>query len=94
MGALAAVKEKGLSILTDISLAGFDDIEFAAYLDPPLTTIRIPSFEMGQLAVKALMELIEKGPVNVRQYQLERDLIIRRSCAEPKNLHEQKISDQ
>ena len=83
MGALSAVKDKGLKVPGDVSLAGFDDIEFAAYLDPPLTTVRIPAFEMGQLAVKALIELIDKGPEQVRQYTLETDLIVRQSCAEP-----------
>ncbi|MCP4753399.1 MAG: LacI family transcriptional regulator [Proteobacteria bacterium] len=82
MGALAAVKEKGLRVPEDISLAGFDDIEFAAYLDPPLTTVRIPAFEMGQLAVKALFDLIDNGPDQVRQYCLDTDLIIRKSCSE------------
>ncbi|MCP4756567.1 MAG: LacI family transcriptional regulator [Proteobacteria bacterium] len=84
MGALAAVKEKGLTVPGDVSLAGFDDIDFAAYLDPPLTTVKIPAFEMGQLAVKALIKMIDKGPEQVRQYCLETDLIVRKSCAGPK----------
>jgi len=82
IGALAGAKEMGYRVPDDISLAGFDNIEFAAYCDPPLTTIRIPAYEMGQLAVKALLEMIENGMSETHQYCLETDLIIRESCAE------------
>ena len=83
MGALSAIKEKGLNVPKDISLAGFDDIEFAAFLDPPLTTVKIPAYEMGQLAVKALFDLINSGSKSIKQYRLSTDLIIRESCGEP-----------
>lgn len=82
MGALTAIKEEGLRVPQDISIAGFDDLDFAAYLDPPLTTVRIPAFEMGQLAVKTLFEMINGDMNQVRQYCLDTDLIIRQSCAE------------
>ncbi len=82
IGALAGAKEMGYRVPGDVSLAGFDNIEFAAYCDPPLTTIRIPAYEMGQLAVKTLLEMIENGMSETRQYCLETDLIIRDSCAE------------
>lgn len=82
IGALAGAKEMGLRIPDDLSLAGFDDIEFVSYCDPPLTTVRIPAYQMGQMAVKLLLEMIEKDTREVRQYCLETDLIIRNSCAE------------
>lgn len=80
MGALSAIKEKGLRVPEDISLAGFDDTDFAAYCDPPLTTVRIPAFEMGQLAVRVVLEMIENGPNHICQYCLDTNLIIRDSC--------------
>ena len=80
MGALSAIKEKGLKVPEDISLAGFDDTDFAAYCDPPLTTVRVPAFEMGQLAVRVLLEMIENGPNHICQYCLDTNLIIRDSC--------------
>ncbi len=82
IGALSGAKEMGYGIPHDISLAGFDNIEFAAYCDPPLTTIRIPAYQMGQLAVKTLLGMIENGMSETHQYCLETDLIIRGSCAE------------
>ena len=81
IGALAGAKEMGCRVPDDVSLAGFDNIEFAAYCDPPLTTIRIPAYQMGQLAVRTLLEMIEKGVSETHQYCLETDLIIRDSCA-------------
>jgi DNA-binding LacI/PurR family transcriptional regulator len=82
IGALAGAKEMGYRVPDDVSLAGFDNIEFAAYCDPPLTTIRIPAYQMGQLAVRTLLEIIEKGTSETHQYCLETDLIIRDSCVE------------
>ena len=84
IGALAAAKERGLKVPDDVSIAGFDDIEFAAYCDPPLTTVRSPSYEMGQMAVKFLSDIIKNKSQEVRRYQFNPDLIIRKSCAPPK----------
>jgi DNA-binding LacI/PurR family transcriptional regulator len=85
MGALAAIKEAGLNVPEDISVAGYDDIDFASYLDPPLTTVRVPAYEMGQLAAKTLFDLIDNDSAKVRQYCLNTDLIIRQSCVEFSN---------
>jgi DNA-binding LacI/PurR family transcriptional regulator len=83
IGGLATIKERGLRVPQDISLVGFDDVEFAPYCDPPLTTVRVPAKEMGALAVKVLHDLIINGNQNVKQYCLDTDLIIRASTAEP-----------
>ncbi|MEW6263210.1 MAG: LacI family DNA-binding transcriptional regulator [Thermodesulfobacteriota bacterium] len=82
MGALAGIREQGLRVPQDISLAGFDDIDFAAYCHPPLTTIRVPAYEMGQLAVKVLLDLITSRETTQRRYTLATDLIVRGSCRE------------
>ena len=82
IGAISGLKEKGLKVPEDISIAGFDDIEFAAYCDPPLTTIRVPSYMMGNMAMSVLIELIKGDSTQVRQYALNADLIIRNSCSE------------
>ena len=84
IGALTGIKECGYKVPEDVSLAGFDDIDFAAYCDPPLTTIRIPAYEMGQLAVTMILKKLEKNEIGVRQYCLDTELIIRKSCAAPK----------
>ena len=85
IGGLAAIKERGLHVPEDISLAGFDDIDVAAYCDPPLTTMRVPAYEMGQQAMSVLLEMINNNGTAIRQYCLETDLIIRKSCSEFKD---------
>lgn len=80
LGALAAINDRRLRVPQDISLAGFDDIDFAAYCDPPLTTIRVPAREMGRLAVRVLVEMIGDADGKARRYCLDTDLVVRRSC--------------
>lgn len=82
IGGLAAIKEEGLHVPEDISLAGFDDIDVAAYCDPPLTTMRVPAYEMGQLAMRALLDMVNNNGSEIRQYCFDTDLIIRKSCSE------------
>ena len=58
IGAIKAIREKGYRIPEDISIIGVDDIETAQYLSPMLTTVHIPTEEMGQLAAKILIDRI------------------------------------
>jgi DNA-binding LacI/PurR family transcriptional regulator len=82
IGALVAAREKGLQVPRDISVAGFDDIDFAAYCNPPLTTVRVPAKEIGETAVQVLLEMIEGNSDKGRQIALETELVIRASCEE------------
>ena len=86
IGGLLAIKQAGLTVPRDVSLVGFDDVEFAAYCDPPLTTVRVPAREMGHLAVRVLLGNIEEPSDGARQYCLDTDLIIRESCSTPNRL--------
>lgn len=79
-GALAAAKEKGLTVPDDVSIAGFDDIDFSAYTDPPLTTIRVDGTEIGEIALRCLLDMIENPSPQPRQVCLKTDLVVRRSC--------------
>jgi DNA-binding LacI/PurR family transcriptional regulator len=83
LGALAAINEHRLRVPEDISLAGFDDIDFAAYCQPPLTTIRVPAREMGRLAVRVLLQMIGKDEMKTHRYCLDTDLVVRKSCGPP-----------
>ena len=80
IGAMKAIKEKGLRIPEDISIIGFDDQEMASYTDPPLTTVRVPKEEMGRLAVRRVLERVngerKKAVVDI----VKTELIIRSSC--------------
>ncbi len=83
IGAIVCAKEEGLKVPRDLSVVGFDDLEIAAYYDPPLTTMAVPAYEMGQAAAKILIENIRGENTAPRQCVLETKLMIRGST-EPK----------
>ncbi len=80
LGALAAAREKGLQVPEDVSIAGFDDVDFAAFCNPPLTTVRVPAAQMGEMAVDMLMAMIEGNSMEATQITLDTELVIRESC--------------
>jgi LacI family transcriptional regulator, repressor for deo operon, udp, cdd, tsx, nupC, and nupG len=82
MGAIVALKALGLSVPGDVSVAGFDDIDFAAAYDPPLTTVRQPRFEMGRVAM-SLLDSRLRGEDAVDPVLLPTALIVRDSTASP-----------
>jgi LacI family transcriptional regulator len=78
-GAGLALYRRGIRVPDEVSLVGFDDESSAAYMIPPLTTVRQPAVEMGQAAAKAILDLINKKPAVVKVFDAE--LIIRESVA-------------
>ena len=59
MGAMIAIKEKGLKIPQDVALMGFSNWFFSQLMDPPLSSVDQPGFEMGQEAARLLIRQIE-----------------------------------
>ena len=59
LGAMKALQEMGYRIPEDISIVGFDDLTFSEISSPPLTTLRVEKREMGKMAVRRLVELID-----------------------------------
>ncbi len=80
LGAMQVIQKKKYHIPKDFCIIGFDDIRLASFVYPPLTTIRQPMLEMGALAVKMLLKIIEEGEFNQKKEVLEPKLIIRESC--------------
>jgi LacI family transcriptional regulator len=78
LGAIGALREAGRRVPDDISIVGFDDIPLAAYFDPPLTTVRLPAFELGQAAGRALLERLADRAIPHRTL-LPTELIVRGS---------------
>ncbi len=85
VGALAAARDMKLRVPEDISIAGFDDIEVAAYCNPPLTTVNVPAYEIGRIAFKILLEMINNNTNQVQHYCLDTSVIVRDSCREMDN---------
>ena len=79
-GALVAIKERCMSIPDDIALVGFDDVRLAHYVDPPLTTVRLPAYELGYGAATLLTELVAGKQVGEREILLQTTLVVRQSC--------------
>ncbi len=80
MGAIKALEEKNLKVPDDVSVIGFDDILFASIVNPPLTTVAQPTYQMGENAMRLLIDVIKKRITKPRKVVLETRLIIRESC--------------
>lgn len=61
LGVAKAARDRRLTVPTDLAITGFDDFDFARALDPPLTTVRIPGYEMGLHAAAALIDAVQLG---------------------------------
>jgi len=86
IGAIQRVKQAGLRVPQDISIAGFDDIAFASYSDPPLTTIAQPAEEFGATAAQMLVDLLQQGAQSApAQVVLPYDLKVRDSTGPAPN---------
>jgi DNA-binding LacI/PurR family transcriptional regulator len=79
IGALRSIRDRGLRVPADVSLVGCDDAEFAAYLDPPLTTVRIPLEEMASRSAAILLDLIFQRAAPPIQVMVPSHLVVRGS---------------
>lgn len=77
-GAVQAIHRHGLRIPEDIAVVGFDDVPLANYCTPPLTTVRMPTAEMGRRAGELLLKRIAGQPTE-RHLMLETELVVRAS---------------
>jgi LacI family transcriptional regulator, galactose operon repressor len=78
LGAIGALRDAGRRVPEDVSIVGFDDIPLAAYFDPPLTTVHLPAYELGQAAGRALLERVADRATPHRTL-LPTELIVRGS---------------
>lgn len=83
IGAMNTARSLGLNIPDDLSVAGFDDIEFAAFCYPPLTTVHQPRGLIGGTAMTLMLDLLGDDAVADAPVVLPHELIIRNSTAAP-----------
>jgi DNA-binding LacI/PurR family transcriptional regulator len=81
LGALQAARTHGLHVPYDISIVGFDDIAMAAHANPPLTTVDLPKYYLGQLAVRMLRQMRQDLSPPRSYNLLEGRLVVRESTA-------------
>jgi DNA-binding LacI/PurR family transcriptional regulator len=80
LGAMAAIRKRGLRIPEDIALVGFDDLPLASYTSPPLTTIHLPALELARQAGEMLVQLLGGKKTRQKHVILETHLVVRESC--------------
>lgn len=79
MGAIQALQARGLKVPQDVSVAGFDNIEYSAFWHPAITTVSQPAEEMGKRAIDMLLSMIEDNQFSVSNKILPTQLIVRES---------------
>jgi DNA-binding LacI/PurR family transcriptional regulator len=80
---MRALDENGISVPGDISIIGFDNIDTASWVKPALTTIAVPTKDLGRLAVKVMLDRLETGRDYAIRVNLPFRLIERESCRAP-----------
>jgi DNA-binding LacI/PurR family transcriptional regulator len=82
LGALESIHAKGLQIPKDISILGFDDMPWSSSLNPPLTAVSQPGYEIGKRAADMLFQRIAEPNQGSAKVVLKTKLVIRQSCSE------------
>jgi DNA-binding LacI/PurR family transcriptional regulator len=84
IGLLRACAERRVRVPRDLSIVGWDDVPYASLVTPPLTTVRVPRYELGQAAAGRLLELLAgRSPAGAAAAPLALELVRRGSCGPP-----------
>lgn len=83
LGCYDVLAERGLECPRDVSVVGFNDMPFADRFQPPLTTVRIPHYEIGASAAAMLLRRLQAPDEPAEQLLLEPELVVRSSTAPP-----------
>lgn len=83
LGAMLEAQRHGLRVPQDLSIVGFDDLDYAPELRPSLTTVRIPAAEIGTAAAEYLLARIRNAPLS-RTVEIPANLIVRDSTCPPR----------
>ena len=84
IGAISQFESAGLNVPEDISIIGFDDINFAALTKPALTTVNLPRNELGRRAVEMLLKILDSREEEGSETRISTNLVIRQSTAPAK----------
>lgn len=79
VGAASACRSRGVRCPQDLSIIGFDDMRYARFLDPPLTTVRQPMALIGQTAVRLLLGILDGRATAIEEVTLPHELVVRAS---------------
>ena len=73
-------RDIGIKVPDDISVIGYDDLDAAQLVSPPLTTLGVEKEELGSLGVRMLLERIEKPDIPLFKTAISTELVVRKSC--------------
>lgn len=82
LGCYEEMYEQNIQIPEDIAIIGFDDMPWAVALNPPLTAVRQPSYELGQSAAELLLKRLNSTNGNTMHLVLDPKLVVRKSCGD------------
>jgi len=80
LGSLLAIRDVGFSVPDDISIIGFDDMDWTVLANPPLTTVAQPTYEMGVTAMELLIRQMQMEKIDQKEIFLSPELRVRESC--------------
>ncbi len=83
-GAMSEARRQGFSVPADFSIVGIDNQPWSGQTDPPLTTVDVSLVELGQLAVKHLIERIDNPRLSPQRITIEAKMVVRQSAASPR----------
>jgi DNA-binding LacI/PurR family transcriptional regulator len=83
IGAMHWAYDRQIAVPAELSVIGFDDITFAQFTQPALTTVTVPRMDVGRLAFQALNALITDSDVPGREYEIKTSLVVRQTTAPP-----------
>ncbi len=79
MGAINALRDKGISCPEDVDVMGFNDNSMAAVFYPKISTVAQPMYDMGSVGMRMLIKIVNNKPLDDDQYVLQYYLVERDS---------------
>jgi LacI family transcriptional regulator len=76
-GVVEGLKKYGIKVPKDVSVVGYDDITFSSYHNPKLTTIHQPTYEIGQMVTRIVIDMITGADKRIKHIKIEPSLVIR-----------------
>jgi LacI family transcriptional regulator len=83
-GALFECKQQGIAVPDDLSVVGFDNLEIAAFTDPPLSTLNVPAHDMGVEAAKYIIDGRNRGAA--KRIEINVEFVDRKTTSPPRNI--------
>ena len=80
MGAINALRDHGKRVPEDVSVIGFSNIDMSEVFYPKITTVAEPMYDMGSIAMRMLIKLVNKKEVEQQHYILDHKIVERNSC--------------